>query len=71
MQQICFGRPPELVEEAQESLAVLSQLVDLENYLFLTPSKKSVDWNQLVAILVNEINQNQPRATRDESTTKY
>ena len=26
-----FGRPPELAEEAQESLAVLSQLVDLEN----------------------------------------
>ena len=30
-----FGRPPELTEEVQESLAVLSQLVDLENYLFL------------------------------------
>ena len=29
-----FGRPPELAE-VQESLAVLSQLVDLENYLFL------------------------------------
>ena len=31
-----FGRPPELVEEVRESLAVLSQLVYLENYLFLT-----------------------------------
>ena len=30
-----FGRPPELAEEVQESLAILSQLVDLENYLFL------------------------------------
>ena len=30
-----FGRPPELTEEVQESFAVLSQLVDLENYLFL------------------------------------
>ena len=30
-----FGRPPELAEEVQESLAVLSQLIDLENYLFL------------------------------------
>ena len=29
------GRPPELAEEVQESLVVLSQLVDLENYLFL------------------------------------
>ena len=37
----------------------------------LKPSKKSVDWNQPVAILVNEINQNQPQATRNESTTKY
>ena len=32
-----FGRPPELGEEVQaQSLAVLSQLVYLENYLFLT-----------------------------------
>ena len=31
-----FGRPPELAEEVQaQSLAVLSQLVYLENYLFL------------------------------------
>ena len=29
------GRPPELTEEVQERLAVLSQLVYLENYLFL------------------------------------
>ena len=31
-----FGCPPELAEEVQESLTVLSQLVYLENYLFLT-----------------------------------
>ena len=31
-----FGRLLELVEEVQKSLAVLSELVDLENYLFLT-----------------------------------
>ena len=31
-----LGCSPELAEEVQESLAVLSQLVDLENYLFLT-----------------------------------
>ena len=30
-----FGRLPELTEEVQESLAVLSQFVGLENYLFL------------------------------------
>ena len=30
-----FGRPPELAEEVQESLAVLSQFVGLENDLFL------------------------------------
>ena len=29
------GRPPELTEEVQERLAALSQLVYLENYLFL------------------------------------
>ena len=29
------GRPPELTEEVQERLAILSQLVYLENYLFL------------------------------------
>ena len=29
------GRPPELTEEVQERLAVLSQLIYLENYLFL------------------------------------
>ena len=29
------GRPPELTEEVQEKFAVLSQLVYLENYLFL------------------------------------
>ena len=30
-----FGRPPELIEEVQERLAVLSQIIYTENYLFL------------------------------------
>jgi hypothetical protein len=30
-----FGRPPELTEEVQEGLAVLSQIVYTENYVFL------------------------------------
>jgi hypothetical protein len=30
-----FGRPPELTEEVQERLAALSQIVYMENYLFL------------------------------------
>ena len=30
-----FGRPPELTEEVQERLAVLSQAIYLENYLYL------------------------------------
>jgi hypothetical protein len=30
-----FGRPPELTEEVQERLAVLSQIVYMENYMFL------------------------------------
>ena len=37
-----FGRPPELAEEVQESLAVLSQLVDLENYLFLVIDRMKI-----------------------------
>ena len=34
-----FGRPPELVEEVQESLAVLSQPADSENYPPLTTDR--------------------------------
>ena len=30
-----FGRPPELTEEVQERIGVLSQIVYTENYLFL------------------------------------
>ena len=37
-----FRRPPELAEEVQESLAVLSQLVDLENYLFLAIDRMKI-----------------------------
>ena len=42
-----------------------------DNGSTFNPSKKSVDWDQSVAIPVNKINQNQPRATRDESTIRY
>ena len=37
-----FGHLPELADEVQESLAVLSQLVDLENYLFLTIDRMKI-----------------------------
>ena len=38
-----FGRPPELAEESR-SLAVLSQLVDLENHLSLTIDRMNRRW---------------------------